>query len=101
MSAPAGARGRAATVAAEKTARRAADRRDLPPLPAGNKVIAMAKKTNGPAELVGAGFRASPARPAAARGGAARPPAKSVEKPPVRTLGPVSDLERHLPSEWW
>lgn len=21
--------------------------------------------------------------------------------PPVRTLGPVSDLERHLPSEWW
>jgi len=20
---------------------------------------------------------------------------------PQRTLGPVSDLERHLPSEWW
>src|SRR5579864_234495 len=27
-----------------------------------------------------------------------RPTAKSA---PARTLGPVSDLERHLPAEWW
>src|SRR5579863_5379852 len=27
-----------------------------------------------------------------------RPTAKTA---PARTLGPVSDLERHLPSEWW
>src|SRR5689334_10709020 len=61
----------------------------------------MAKKTNGPAEPAGAAVRPSPARPGTPRGAVARPPAKSVEKPAVRTLGPVSDLERHLPSEWW
>ena len=29
--------------------------------------------------------------------------AKGAEKPPAapRTLGPISDLERHLPMEWW
>src|SRR3984893_13057375 len=36
------------------------------------------------------------------------PPARTNGAPPrhedrsgLRTLGPVSDLERHLPSEWW
>ncbi|QPJ64360.1 MAG: methyltransferase domain-containing protein [Candidatus Nitrohelix vancouverensis] len=28
-------------------------------------------------------------------------PAKKGKLNPVRTLGPVSDLERHLPPEWW
>jgi D-alanine-D-alanine ligase len=27
--------------------------------------------------------------------------AKKTKLTPVRTLGPVSDLERHLPPEWW
>jgi D-alanine-D-alanine ligase len=41
----------------------------------------------------------------------ARPPRSVDDRPPIqarprantglRTLGPVSDLERHLPSEWW
>ena len=26
---------------------------------------------------------------------------KSVQNGGVKTLGPISDLERHLPSEWW
>ena len=26
---------------------------------------------------------------------------RSDQRPGLRTLGPVSDLERHLPSEWW
>ena len=27
---------------------------------------------------------------------------KKIQRPPAsRTLGPVSDLERHLPSDWW
>lgn len=29
------------------------------------------------------------------------PPSRDAAFPPVRTLGPVSDLERHLPNEWW
>src|SRR5689334_14009320 len=44
----------------------------------------MVKKTNGLAA----------AKPAAAR-------PSVVRNAQVRTLGPVSDLERHLPSEWW
>src|SRR5438552_4152432 len=38
------------------------------------------------------------------RGAAARPngaPGRQEERARLRTLGPVSDLERHLPSEWW
>jgi D-alanine-D-alanine ligase len=33
----------------------------------------------------------------------ALPPRKPAagKAPPARTLGPVSDLERHLPTEWW
>ena len=40
----------------------------------------------------------------AVKTGAARPPAQKgnlLKGNGVRTLGPVSDLERHLPSEWW
>src|SRR5690242_21741718 len=49
----------------------------------------MVKKTNGLAA----------AKPAAARPNVVRnAPVKTVG---VKTLGPVSDLERHLPSEWW
>jgi D-alanine-D-alanine ligase len=29
------------------------------------------------------------------------PPRKAAKAGPARTLGPVSDLERHLPSDWW
>src|SRR5438270_3995889 len=29
------------------------------------------------------------------------PAARHEDRPRLRTLGPVSDLERHLPSEWW
>jgi D-alanine-D-alanine ligase len=39
-----------------------------------------------------------------AKHGVARPPAVKgnlLKGNGVRTLGPVSDLERHLPSEWW
>src|SRR3954453_1144542 len=57
----------------------------------------MAKKTNGPAELVGTAMRSPAPRP----GGTKGPAAKTPTKPAGRTLGPVSDLERHLPSEWW
>ena len=32
---------------------------------------------------------------------AALPKGKTLPKPAPRTLGPVSDLERHLPTEWW
>jgi D-alanine-D-alanine ligase len=63
----------------------------------GIKVIAMAKKTNGPAELVGTAVKSSVPRAGSPKGAAAKPPTKSA----LRTLGPVSDLERHLPSEWW
>ena len=38
-------------------------------------------------------------------GSAAGPKSRAFRKPPAsprtRTLGPVSDLERHLPEEWW
>jgi len=34
------------------------------------------------------------------RDGAGRRPARSSTRP-LRTIGPVSDLERHLPSDWW
>lgn len=46
--------------------------------------------------------RTGDARPA--RGGTIDPAAESVEQGRrigARTLGPVSDLERHLPSDWW
>lgn len=33
--------------------------------------------------------------------GVARLPPPAEGRPGLRTLGPVSDLERHLPSEWW
>ncbi len=32
---------------------------------------------------------------------ASRKPAKLPAPPECKTLGPVSDLERHLPSDWW
>ena len=32
---------------------------------------------------------------------AAAPAARREDRSGLRTLGPVSDLERHLPSEWW
>src|SRR5436189_6225930 len=31
----------------------------------------------------------------------AAPAARHQDRTRLRTLGPVSDLERHLPSEWW
>src|SRR5436190_379936 len=31
----------------------------------------------------------------------APPQVQHQDRPRLRTLGPVSDLERHLPSEWW
>ncbi|MFH0911500.1 MAG: methyltransferase domain-containing protein [Planctomycetota bacterium] len=34
-------------------------------------------------------------------GGAVRKMPPRKESPAARTLGPVSDLERHLPSDWW
>ena len=40
-----------------------------------------------------------PAEDGAARSAGERPPREGG--PGQRTLGPVSDLERHLPSEWW
>ena len=32
---------------------------------------------------------------------AAKPPLRKAKSPAARTLGPVSDLERHLPNDWW
>ena len=43
-----------------------------------------------------------PGAAAPARIGAARMKPTAARQPlPARTLGPVSDLERHLPAEWW
>jgi D-alanine-D-alanine ligase len=55
----------------------------------------MSKKTSGPTPA---------ARPQSARAnGACLPVAGAPRARPngARTLGPVSDLERHLPSDWW
>src|SRR6185437_10121941 len=53
----------------------------------GSKASPMAK-TNG-ASSNGTAKALPPRKPAAGKA------------PPARTLGPVSDLERHLPTEWW
>jgi D-alanine-D-alanine ligase len=55
----------------------------------------MMKKANGP------GVRAQLDLVRAAIARDAVPAAGRAERVPLRTLGPVSDLERHLPSEWW
>src|SRR5689334_6480458 len=61
----------------------------------------MAKKANGHGSAATPlSAKSTPAKSAAARPGLPRSsPAKSNNG--TRTLGPVSDLERHLPSEWW
>ena len=55
----------------------------------------MAKKANGP------GVRAQLDLVRAAIARDAAPEAQRADRSGLRTLGPVSDLERHLPSEWW
>src|SRR6201993_193779 len=58
----------------------------------------MAKKTNGAVDAPRAGgSKISVVKQNGAKPGRQSPP----RPPPARTLGPVSDLERHLPSEWW
>jgi D-alanine-D-alanine ligase len=57
----------------------------------------MAKKSNGPAEVDRAGLKLPAPKTALVKSAGTRPTVKSTG----RTLGPVSDLERHLPSEWW
>jgi D-alanine-D-alanine ligase len=57
-------------------------------------VARMSRKTSG----------ARPARPGAANSSAADSTGEGAEqgrRVGARTLGPVSDLERHLPSDWW
>src|SRR5437868_12567686 len=56
----------------------------------------MGKKTNG--DSVAA--RLAMVREALTETDAA-PAARHEDRTRLRTLGPVSDLERHLPSEWW
>src|ERR1700720_3276776 len=56
----------------------------------------MGKKTNGD----GVAARLALVRDAGAPSDAP-PAARREERSRLRTLGPVSDLERHLPSEWW
>src|SRR6266478_3814949 len=55
----------------------------------------MGKKPNGD----GVAARLDFARSAPTRANGA--PARYEDRSGLRTLGPVSDLERHLPSEWW
>jgi D-alanine-D-alanine ligase len=57
----------------------------------------MAKKTNGATDVP----RPVGSKVALAKQNGGKPGRQPPPKPPVRTLGPVSDLERHLPSEWW
>ena len=56
----------------------------------------MGKKTNGD----GGAARLALVRDAVAPSDAP-PAARREDRSGLRTLGPVSDLERHLPSEWW
>src|SRR5258708_10994387 len=56
----------------------------------------MGKKTNG----AGGAARLALVRDAVAPSDAP-PAARREDRSGLRTLGPVSDLERHLPSEWW
>jgi D-alanine-D-alanine ligase len=56
----------------------------------------MGKKTNGD----GVAARLALVRDTGAPSDAP-PAARREERSRLRTLGPVSDLERHLPSEWW
>src|SRR6202171_6777790 len=56
----------------------------------------MGKKTNGD----GVAARLALVRDAVAPSDAP-PAARREDRSRLRTLGPVSDLERHLPSEWW
>jgi D-alanine-D-alanine ligase len=64
----------------------------------------MAKKSNGRPDGVKTAVAKPPvaklaaAKPANGKGGSNRNPTQSRV---VKTLGPVSDLERHLPSDWW
>src|ERR1700731_847750 len=62
-------------------------------------VAAMGKMTRGPLSAV----KSDAVRELAAAGAAAAKFDGTGRARPIRprTLGPVSDLERHLPSEWW
>src|ERR1700686_1087396 len=55
----------------------------------------MGKKPNGDGVAAKLEFGRGP--PARTNGA----PAQHEDRSGLRTLGPVSDLERHLPSEWW
>ncbi len=60
----------------------------------------MAKKANGHGGVVNpAAAKSTAIKSAFAK--SSSPKSTPVKNNAVRTLGPVSDLERHLPSEWW
>jgi D-alanine-D-alanine ligase len=56
----------------------------------------MGKKTNGEGVAARLALVRDPVAPSGAP-----PAARREDRSGLRTLGPVSDLERHLPSEWW
>ena len=57
-------------------------------------MVAANGKTDGKSKTAGRAVKTAAGRTAVARAGTGK-------GAPARTLGPVSDLERHLPSEWW